>query len=108
MMRVLLEMWGFQVIEADGETETISKAESERPELIVIDTSKQFEDEIKLVSQIRGSGAQTSVPIIVLSGYPQADYQKAAFEHGATGHLIKPLDLDMFEDYLDTCLEQFR
>lgn len=104
MMHVLLEMWGYEVIEAAGEDETVRLAESEHPELILVDTHTQFEEDLKVVSCLRGSHLLTSIPIIVLSEYPQADYQKAAFEKGATGHLVKPLDLDLLESYLETCL----
>jgi CheY-like chemotaxis protein len=104
MMRVLLEMWGYEVLEAAGEDETTRIAESEHPDLILVDTATKFEEDIKIVSRLRRSHVPASVPIIVLSGYPQADYQKAAFENGATGHLVKPLDLDVLEDYLETCL----
>jgi DNA-binding response OmpR family regulator len=106
MMRVLLEMWGYEVIEAAGEVQTVRVAEAEHPELILVDTANQFEEDLKIVKSLRGSHVPASVPVIVLSGYPQADYQKAAFENGATGHLVKPLDLDLLEDYLETCLDE--
>jgi CheY-like chemotaxis protein len=105
MMRVLLEMWGYEVVEAAGDDETVRVAESARPELILVDTATKFEEDLKVVSSLRRSHVPASVPIIVLSGYPQADYQKAAFENGATGHLVKPLDLDLLESYLETCLD---
>ena len=106
MMRMLLEMWDYEVIEADGEDETMRLAENRHPALILVDTAIRFEDDMKMVSRLRRSRLATSVPIIVLSSYPQADYQKAAFENGATGHLIKPLDPDLLKNYMGTCLEK--
>src|ERR1044071_1367607 len=85
MMRVLLEMWGFEVVESAGANETVKIAESEHPQLILVDTATQFNEDLKIVSELRHSRIPASIPIIVLSGYPQADYQKAAFENGATG-----------------------
>lgn len=106
MMRVLLEMWGFEVIEAAGDDESVRVAESAQPELILVDTATKFEEDISVVSRLRRSHVPPTVPIVVLSGYPQADYQKAAFENGATGHLVKPLDPDLLENYLETCLNK--
>jgi CheY-like chemotaxis protein len=106
MMRVLLEMWGYEVVEADGEDETLRLAESVRPELVLVDTAAKFEEDLKVVDTIRHSNLPTTTPIIVLSGHPQADYQRAVFEHGANGHLVKPLDLDLLEEYLESCLEK--
>jgi response regulator RpfG family c-di-GMP phosphodiesterase len=106
MMRILLEMWGYEVIEADGEEETLRLAEELDPALVIVDTAVKFDEDVKVVSSIRHSRLAASVPVLVLSGYPQAEYQKAAFEHGATEHLVKPLDLDLLEGYLETCLDQ--
>jgi DNA-binding response OmpR family regulator len=106
MMRVLLEMWGYEVVEADGEDESLRLAESEQPQLVLVDTASKFEEDLEVVDTIRHSNLPSTVPIIVLSGHPQADYQKAAFEHGATGHMLKPLDLDLLENYLESCLEK--
>jgi len=107
MMHVLLEMWGFEVVEASCSDETVRIAETEHPQLILVDTANQFNEDLKIVNSLRHSHVPPSLPIIVLSGYPQADYQKAAFENGATGHLVKPLDLDLLENYLETCLDEF-
>src|SRR5215470_14260006 len=66
MMRVLLEMWGFEVVEAAGRDETVKIAETERPQLILVDTATQFDEDLKVVSSLRHSHVPASVPIIVL------------------------------------------
>ena len=104
MLRVLLEMWGYDAIEANGGDETLQLAETEHPQLILVDTSRTYDADLQVVRRIRQSDIPAAVPVIVLSGYSQSSYQKAAFEHGATGLLVKPLDLDLLENYLETCL----
>lgn len=101
MMRILLEMWGYDVVEANGEQETVEAAENFMPNAILVDTTRSFDEDLKIVSRLRISNLLGSVPIFVLSGFTQAQYYRAAIDHGATNLLAKPLDLDL----LETCLE---
>lgn len=106
MMHVLLDLWGYEVIEACSNDDAVDLAESRHPQLVLVDTSCKFEEDMEVVTRLRHSHLPPSVPVIVMSTYPQAEYQKAAFEHGASGHLVKPLDLDLLENYLETCLAE--
>ena len=104
MMRVLLEMWGYEVAEAEGEEETLQAAESFMPNAILVDTTRAFDDDLKIVSRLRVSSLLKLIPIIVLSGFTQKRYYTAAMDHGATNLLAKPLDLDLLESCLDAAL----
>lgn len=104
MMRVLLELWGYEVEESAGEDETVLAAEHFLPNVILIDASRLFDDDLKIVSRLRITELTESLPIFVLSGYTQQKYQRAAFDHGATNMLAKPLDLDLLEVCLEAAL----
>jgi CheY-like chemotaxis protein len=100
MLRVLLEMWGYQVIETECSEETVWAAEAVRPNVIVLDTSLLYDDDLMVLNQIRTTELTADVPVLVLSGFPQPSYRQAAFDRGATGLLVKPLDIDLLENYL--------
>jgi DNA-binding response OmpR family regulator len=104
MMRVLLEMWGYEVVEADGEEETVSAAERFMPNAVLVDTTRLFAEDLKVVSRLRLSKVSGLVPIIVLSGFTQDKYRRAAIDHGATSLFAKPLDFDQLESSLETAL----
>jgi|SRR6478672_1107901 CheY-like chemotaxis protein len=104
MMRVLLEMWGYEVVEAEGEEETLQAAERFMPNAILVDTTRSFDDDLKIVSRLRVSSLLKLIPIIVLSGFTQKRYYTAAIDHGATSLLAKPLDLDLLESCLEAAL----
>ena len=104
MMRVLLEMWGYEVVEADGEEETVEAAERFMPNAILVDTTRSFDEDLKIVSRLRVSTLLKMVPIFVLSGFTQAQNYRAAIDHGATNLLAKPLDLDLLESSLEAAL----
>jgi DNA-binding response OmpR family regulator len=104
MMRVLVEMWGYEVLEANGEEETMNAAETFLPNAILLDATRLFDEDLKIVSRLRLSQVSRLVPIIVLSGYTQSKYHEAAIDRGATKLLAKPLDLDQLEDCLEAAL----
>jgi len=104
MMKVLLEMWGYEVAEAIGISDTVERAESFAPDFVLVDTSRLFDQDIEVVSSLRGSKLRASVPVFVMSGFPQAAYLRSAMEHGATGLLVKPLDLEVLEGHLESAL----
>ena len=104
MMRVLLELWGYEVSEAIGLDETLETAKKEHPRMILLDTSREFENDLEMISALSHSKDLGSAPVVVMSGYSQRRYKKAALECGAAGVLLKPLDLDTFEKYLEAAL----
>lgn len=108
MMHILLDLWGYDVIEACNDDDAVNQAEESQPQLVLVDTTCSFNDDMKLVTRLRHSHLPPSTPLIVMSAYPQAEYQKAAFEHGASGQLVKPIDLELLENYLETCLSEVR
>jgi CheY-like chemotaxis protein len=108
MMKVLLEMWGYEVAEAIGISETVQRAETFAPDFVLVDTSRLFDQDIEVVSSLRGSKLRASVPVFVMSGFSQATYLQSAIEHGATGLLVKPLDLEKLEAHLESALPASR
>ena len=101
MLRVLLEMWGYRVMEAEGSNETLKYVRTRGLRMVILDTSLAFEDDLQVLREIRHSDIGGSVPVLVLTGFPQIRHRKAAFENGATGLLVKPMDLDLLEGYLE-------
>lgn len=104
MMRVLLEMWGYEVSEAMGLDDTLESARDNHADLILVDTSREFENDLEMISTLSHSKELGWAQVIVMSGYSQRRYQRAALECGASGFLTKPLDLDLFESYVRTAL----
>lgn len=47
MMHVLLDLRGYEVIQARGDGDTISRAEAERPQLVRVDTTSCFDEDTK-------------------------------------------------------------
>jgi len=100
MLKALLEMWDFEVVDSSNVSESINLTRQRRPELIIIDASALSEDSLETVSKYKANENFRDVPCIVISGFSRAEFRKAAIEHGANDLLVKPIDFDFFESYL--------
>jgi CheY-like chemotaxis protein len=102
MMRILLEMDGYRVIEAADGLRAIELAVEERPALIMMDLNLPLVDGLAATGRIREQ--LPDVPIVALSGHATEDYRSAAMAVGCTDYLIKPLDFKL----LDTILSRLQ
>ena len=98
MMRYLLEMEGYCVLEATDGLQAVELALSERPCLIMMDLSLPLLDGLAATYRIREH--LNDIPIVALSGHTTADYRSAAFAAGCTDYLVKPLDFKLLDTIL--------
>ena len=67
LLRTWLERKGFRVIEAENGNDAISEAQSENPDLIIMDLEMPELDGLAATRQIRASENLADVPIVVVS-----------------------------------------
>jgi len=94
-------MRGYCVVEAADGEETVSAAESARPDLILMDGSLPRLSGLEAARQIRQSAHIGHVPIVFISGHAGAAFIALAREAGCDEYLVKPLDLSQLEDVLE-------
>jgi CheY-like chemotaxis protein len=105
MMRRLLEMTGYQVIEARNGQEAVKVAEEERPSLILMDLSLPIIDGLAATRLIRKLPACESIPIIAVSAHDTADFKEEALSAGCNGYVTKPIDFSALETLIVRFLE---
>ena len=98
MMRKLLEMSGFQVIEAINGREAVEVASRIRPQIILMDLSLPFIDGLAATRQIRSLPGMKSVPIIAVSAHDTADFHSDALAAGCDAYITKPIDYPELEN----------
>src|SRR5690349_3473937 len=92
LFRTVLEIRGYGVIEtADGE-ETVRIAESERPDLILMDGNLPRLSGLDATRQIRDSGHIAHIPIVFITGHAGAAAIARAREAGCDEYLVKPVE----------------
>lgn len=100
MMRRLLEMSGYRVVEAINGQEAVEKAERVHPDLILMDLSLPLLDGLAATRQIRQCLALKHVPIIAVSAHDTADFHADALAAGCNEYVTKPIDFDQLESLL--------
>lgn len=97
MLRTLLEIWGYRVLEAKDGGEALRYAEIMRPDLILMDVRMPLFDGFETARRIRSSERTGTMPIIFLSGCAEQNYRNEAGDAGGNEYLVKPLDFGELE-----------
>jgi two-component system, cell cycle response regulator DivK len=104
MMRRLLEMSGYRVLEAINGEEAVELAHRERPNLILMDLSLPQLDGLAATRRIRQHEDLRNVPIVAVSAHDTADFHADALAAGCNDYVTKPIDFDQLEALLSRLL----
>lgn len=100
MMRRLLEMVGYTVIEARNGQEAVRLAETENPAVILMDLSLPIIDGLAATRLIRRIPTAQNTPIIAVSAHDTMDFQAEAITAGCNGYVTKPIDFGSLESLI--------
>ena len=104
MMRRLLEMSGYRVVEAVNGEQAIEVARQEHPNLILMDLSLPMLDGLAATRRIRQHESLKTVPIIAVSAHDTSDFHADALAAGCNDYVTKPIDFDQLETLLSHLL----
>ena len=97
MMKRLLEMSGYEVVEAVNGEQAVSTAKIMPPDLILMDLSLPRVDGLAATRRIRQLPALKHVPIVVVSAHDTADFHAEALASGCNEYVTKPIDFGQLE-----------
>lgn len=100
MMRRLLEMTGYRVVEAMNGEEAVKLAQAETPHLILMDLSLPVIDGLAATRLIRKLPDLQSTPIIAVSAHDTSDFQSEAIQAGCNRYITKPIDFNELEELI--------
>ena len=105
LMRVNLELEGYDVVSAPDGEEALEAVISERPDVVVCDVMMPGTDGLTVLRNLRANPKTSKIPFVVVSAKAQRSDVKAALEMGADRYITKPFDpqdlLDAVEHLLD-------
>jgi CheY-like chemotaxis protein len=90
--RTILEHVGFIVIEARDGEEGVSRARSERPDIILMDISIPKMDGWEATQRLKADGETAAIPIIALTAHALEEDRLKAMRAGCDGYLAKPVE----------------
>src|ERR671937_1844846 len=92
MIKVVLEMSGYRVLEATNGVEAVEGARRERPDLILMDIGLPLMDGFEATRAIRDESGLAGVPVVAVSAHATAEYRVKALTVGCDEYVTKPVD----------------
>src|SRR6185295_15040296 len=101
LLRTLLELQQFKVLEASAGDEVVRMTESELPDVVLMDHSLPVIDGVTATELIRANKKTADTLIVFLSGRAEPENQVAARAAGCNDYFVKPLNLDSLVESLE-------
>jgi DNA-binding response OmpR family regulator len=93
VLRMGLQMEGFEVLEAADGAAGLERAQADKPDLIVLDLMLPKMDGYQVCRNLKFDSRYKSLPIFILSARPGEQDRRLALEMGADDFIRKPYDL---------------
>jgi CheY-like chemotaxis protein len=103
MMKILLELYGYDVLEAQDGLEAVENVKQYHPDLILMDLAMPVMDGIMAARAIRKDSEFDDVPILAVTGYGK-EYAQKAIDSGCDEVLQKPLNFSRLRPLLSQYL----
>ena len=90
LIGLMLQRTGYEVIAANTGGQALSKAEAERPSLIILDVMMPDMNGLEVCRRLRANVVTQEIPIIMFTAKTLIDDKVKGFEAGADDYLTKP------------------
>jgi pilus assembly protein CpaE len=101
---LMLEGEGYEIIATQSGAQAIIKAETDKPDLIILDIMMPDLDGYEISRQIRANPATADVPILMFSAKGAPRDKEAASGAGADGYLTKPVHINELITHVEATL----
>jgi CheY-like chemotaxis protein len=93
LVRMVLEMEGYTVLDADDGEQTVTRAQTDRPDLILLDVRMPRMSGLSVLERLREDPNTSPIPVIMLSVVTTYPEVQTALQRGAVAYLAKPFEL---------------
>jgi signal transduction histidine kinase len=106
MLSMALGLHGYQVSEAGNGLDGIALANSEKPDVAVVDIGLPGVDGYEVARRLRAHPGTSGMGLIALTGYGQEADRKRALQAGFDVHLTKPFNAEHLVNAVNACIGQ--
>ena len=96
LARDLLELAGYEVIQATTAYDGIMTAQQETPDLILMDIGLPGMDGLAATAILKQTTKTRNIPVIVLTAHAMQGDEQKALAAGCLAYMIKPIDTRNF------------
>ena len=107
LVRSLLQIGGFNILEATNAETGIEIAREQQPDLVLMDIQLPGMDGLEATSILKNDTATNHIPIIAITSYAMDGDKKKAREVGCDCYISKPINTRTFLDEIRKFLEGF-
>ena len=104
LVRSLLMLEDYEVIEAVNAEIGIQLAKEQIPDLILMDIQLPGMDGLSATRQLKEDPDVTAIPVVALTAYAMLGDEQKALEAGCVGYISKPLDTKEFPQLISRFL----
>ena len=108
LVKRVLEVEGYVVLEADDGPSGMRIAEQEVPDLILMDINLPEIDGYEVTARLRQIPALAHVPIVALTAYVLKGDRERSLAAGCDGYIQKPIDVDLLPAQIAAFLRETR
>jgi CheY-like chemotaxis protein len=106
LLRELLELRGYAVLEACDGKEALHMIEQERPELLLLDIGMPVMDGFAVIRRIRENPLLAPLPVVAVTAYAMRGDREKILNSGFDGYLSKPVDARSLAEELTRLLDR--
>ena len=92
LVGMMLQRSGYEILAASSGNQALAIAESEKPDLILLDIMMPDMDGIDVTRRLRSNASTQDLPVIMFTAKTQVDDKVSGFEAGADDYLTKPIE----------------
>jgi CheY-like chemotaxis protein len=95
LARDLLEMHGYEVLEASGWAECFDVLAERRPDLVLMDVQLPDMNGLEITRLLRADPKYAGLLIVAMTAHAMPEDRRKVMEAGCDGYLTKPIDTRM-------------
>ena len=96
-----LSEFGYEIIEARDGREALSKFESNKINLVILDIQIPFINGLDVLRKIR---EKSNLPVLILTAFSDEEFKITAFSNLADGYIEKPFSLPVLKARIDALI----
>jgi CheY-like chemotaxis protein len=106
LLRELLELRGYSVLEACDGQEALHMIEQTRPELLLLDIGMPVMDGFAVIRRIRENPLLARLPVVAVTAYAMRGDREKILNSGFDGYLSKPVNAGSLAEELNRLLDK--
>ncbi len=95
-----LQQQGYRVVTASDGEEAVRVARLANPDLILMDIGMPQLDGLEATRRIREREPLRNVPVIAVTAFSTGGFQRAAYDAGFEGYIVKPIDFQRLQELI--------